>query len=163
MVDVMVTTFNWQESAAKKLEELSTAIDMKGIVITANVTHAAQQTWGFELSEAQRKIKPKYLHNKVHDADLIIDMMSYLSAVDKQRNRQEATAPENSETSNMVNLGIERLQQLVKHPPSKYTSTDCDDERAMAATSDSESLVKTRYHTRGRKKDKKERRQQHRS
>ena len=54
----------------------------------------------------QRKIKAKYLYNKVHDADSIIDMMKYLAAADEQRNQQEATAPENSETANRVNLGI---------------------------------------------------------
>ena len=118
---------------------------MKGIVITANVTHAAQQTWGSELAEAQRKIKAKYLYNKVHDADSIIDMMSFLAAADKQRNRQEGVAPENSETSNMVNIGIERLQQLVQQPPFEYTSANRNDESAMAATSDSESSVETRY------------------
>ena len=54
MVNVMATTFDWRESAAKNLEQLSTAIakadtygvrfhnDMKGLVITANVTHASQ-------------------------------------------------------------------------------------------------------------------------
>ena len=73
MVDVMATTFDWQESAAINLEKLSTSIAkaatyvvrfhnyMKGIVITANVSYAAQQTWGSELAEAQRKIKYKYL------------------------------------------------------------------------------------------------------
>ena len=89
--------------------------------------------------------------------------MRYLAAVDEQRNCQEATAPENSKTANMVNLGIERLQQLVQQPPSEYTSTDRDDERAMAATPNNESSVETRYCTRGRKKDKKGHRQQHRS
>ena len=64
-------------------------------------------------------------------------MMSYLAAADNQRNRQEETAPENSDTANVVNIGIERLQQLVQQPPSKYTSTDRNDESAMAATSDS--------------------------
>ena len=72
-------------------------------------------------------------------------MMKYLAAAYEQRNCQEATAPENRETANMVNLGIERLQQLVKKPPSEYASTDRDDESAMAATSDSESSVETRY------------------
>ena len=38
-------------------------------------------------------------------------MMRYLAAADKQCNFQEATAPENSETANMANLGIEQLQQ----------------------------------------------------
>ena len=123
----------------------------------------AQETWGSELVEAHRKIKAKYIYNKVHDADSIIDMMSYLAAADKQRNRQEATAPENSETANMVNLGIERLKKLVQHPPSEYTSTDRDDESAMAATSDSESSVEMKYRTIGRKKDKNGRRKQHRS
>ena len=54
MVDVMATTFDWLESAAKNLEKFSTAIakaatysvrfqyDMKGLVITANVAYAAQ-------------------------------------------------------------------------------------------------------------------------
>ena len=64
-------------------------------------------------------------------------MMRYLAASDEQRNRQEATATENSETANMVNLGIERLRQLVQQPPSDYASTDRDYESAMAATSDS--------------------------
>ena len=105
MVDLMATNFDWREIAATNLEQLSTAIakvatygvrchnDMKGLVITSNVAHAVQQTWGSELAEAQRKIKAKYLYNKVHDANLIIDMMSYLAAADEQRNRQEATAP----------------------------------------------------------------------
>ena len=71
------------------------------------------------MAEAHRKIKAKYLLNKVHDADSIIYMMIYLAAADEQRNHQEATVPENSETSNMVNIGIDRLQQLVQQPPSK--------------------------------------------
>ena len=71
MVDVMSTSFDWRESVATNLEQLSTAIakaathgmifhnDMIGLVITANVAHAAQQPRGYELAEAQRKIKEK--------------------------------------------------------------------------------------------------------
>ena len=59
-------------------------------------------------------------------------------------------------------MGIERLQQLVQKPPSDYTSTNRDEESAMAAT-DSESSAETRYQTRVRKKDRKGRRQRHRS
>ena len=73
--------------------------------------------------------------------------MIYLAAADKQRNLQEATAPKNSETANMVNLGIERLQQLVQQPKSEYASTNRDEESAVAAT-DSESLAETRYRKR---------------
>ena len=69
---------------------------MKGLVITLNVAHAAQQPWGSKLAEAQRKIKAKYLYNWVHNAKSIIDMMSFLAAADEQCNRQEATAPENN-------------------------------------------------------------------
>ena len=146
IVDVMATTFDWRESSATNLKQLSAAIakaatygvrfhnDMKGLVITANVAHAAQQPWGSELAEAQCKIKAKYLYNRVNDADSIIDMMIYLTAADEQRNRQEATAPEKSETANMVNLGIKRLQKLVQQPLSEYASTDRNDESAMAAT-----------------------------
>ena len=62
MVDVMATTFDWQESAATNLKQLLTSIakaavygvrfhnDMKELVITSNVSHAAQQTWGSELA-----------------------------------------------------------------------------------------------------------------
>ena len=103
MVDVMTTSFDWRESAATNLKQLSMAIakaatygvrfhiDMKGLVITANVAHAAHQPWGSGLAEAQRKIKAKYLYNWVHDADPIIDMISFLAAADKQRNRQAET------------------------------------------------------------------------
>ena len=130
MVDVMATTFDWRESAAKNTEKLSTAIakaatyrvrfhnDMKGLVINANVAYAAQQKWGSELAEAQRNIKTKYLYKEVHNSDSIVDMIKYLAAADEQRNRQEGMAPETSETANTVNLGIERLQQLVQQPPS---------------------------------------------
>ena len=64
MVEVMATTFDWQESAATNLEMLSTAIakaatyavrfhnKIKGVVITANVAYSAQQTWVSELAEA---------------------------------------------------------------------------------------------------------------
>ena len=81
MVNVMATTFDWRESAATNLDQLSTAIakaatygvrfhnDMKGLVVTANFVHVAQQPLGYELAEAQRKIKVKYLYNMVHDAD----------------------------------------------------------------------------------------------
>ena len=105
MVDVIATSFDWRESATTNLEQLSTAIvkaatygvrfhnNMKGLVITENVAHAAQQPWGSELAEAQRKIKAKYLYNWVHYAKSIIDMIIFLAAADKQRNRQEATAP----------------------------------------------------------------------
>ena len=101
----MATSFDWRESAATNLKQLLTAIakaatygvnfynDMKGLVITANVAHAAQQPWGSKLDELQRKIKSKYLYNRVHDAESIIDMMIFLAAADEQRNRQEATAP----------------------------------------------------------------------
>ena len=69
MVNVMATTFDWLESTATNLEKISTAIakaakygvrfhnDIKGLIITANVAYAAQQTWGSELAESQRKIK----------------------------------------------------------------------------------------------------------
>ena len=146
MVDVMATTFDWRESATKNLEQLSTAIakaatydvrfhnNMKGLFITENVAHAAQQPWGSELAKAQRKIKEKYLYNWVHDAELIIEMMIVLAAAGEHRNRQEATAPENNKTANMVNLGIDRLQQLVQQPPLEYASIDRDKESAMAAT-----------------------------
>ena len=161
----MATSFDWRESAATNFEQLSTAItksatygvrfhnDMKGLVITENVAHAAQQPWGSKLLEAQRKIKATYLYNRVHNADSIIDMMSFLAAADEQRNRQEATAPENNETTNMITMGIERLQKLIQQPPSDYASTDCDEESAMATT-DSESSAVTRYRTR-EKKDRK--------
>ena len=121
MMDVMATSFDWRESAVTNLKQLLTAIaksatygvsfhnDMKGLVITANVAHASQQPWDSELAETQRKIKEKYLHNRVHDADLIINMMSFLAAVDEQRNRQEATALKNNETENMVAMEIDRL------------------------------------------------------
>ena len=71
MADVMATTFDWRNSSATTLEQLSTAITkaatyrvrfnngMNGLVITANVAHAAHQTWGCELAEAQRNIKEK--------------------------------------------------------------------------------------------------------
>ena len=149
-------SFDWSKSAATNLEQLSTAIskaatygvrchnDMKGLIVMANVAHTAQQLWGSELAEVQRKIKGKHPYNRIHDADSIIDMMSFLAAADEQRNRQEATAPENNETANMVTMGIERLQQLVHQPPSDYASTDRDEESAMAAT-DSESSAETRY------------------
>ena len=67
----METTFDWRESVAKNIENLSTAIaiaatygvrfnnNMKGLVVTSNVAYAAQQTWGSDLAEAQRKIKAK--------------------------------------------------------------------------------------------------------
>ena len=177
MVDVMATTFDWQEIATTNLEKLSTAIaktatydvrfhnNIKGLMITANVAYAAQQTWGSELAEAQRKIKATYLYNKVHDSDSIVNMMKYLDAADEQHNRQEATAPENSENVNRVNLGIDRFQQLVqKPPPSDYASINRDDKSAMSATSDSESLVKkARYRAIGHKKDRKGRRHWHHS
>ena len=89
-------------------------------------------------------------------------MMSFLAAADEQRNCQEATAPENNETANMVTMGKERLQQLVQQKPSDYASTDCDKESAMAATN-SESSAETRCQTRGRNKDMKGRWQRHRS
>ena len=138
MVDVMATSFDWRKSAATNIKELSTTIakaatygvrfhnGMKGVVITANVARAAHQLWGSELAEAQRKIEAKYLYTRVHDAELIIDMMSFLAAADEQCNHQEATAPENNETANMVTMGIERLQQLVQQLPSDYASTDRD-------------------------------------
>ena len=70
--------------------------DMKGLVITANVAHAAQQPWGSKLAEAQRKIKSKYLYNRVHDAESIIDMMIFWqqrtnSAIARRRQRQKTT------------------------------------------------------------------------
>ena len=154
MVDVMATYFDWRESSATNLEQLLTAIakaatyrvrfhnDMKGLVITANVAHDTQQPWGSELAEAQRKIKAKYLYNRIHDAESIIDIMIFLAAADEQRNRQEATAPEKNETANMVTMCIERLQQLAQQPPSEYASTNRNEESEMAST-DIESSAET--------------------
>ena len=63
MVEDMAMNFDWHESSATILEQLSTAItkattygvrfhnNMKGLAITANVEYAAQQPWGFELAE----------------------------------------------------------------------------------------------------------------
>ena len=63
MVGVMAATFDWQESPAKNLEKLSTAIakaatygvqfhnNMKGLMITVNVVYAVQQTWGSNLED----------------------------------------------------------------------------------------------------------------
>ena len=63
MVNVMATTFDWQESPATNLEKLSTAIakavtycirvhnNIKGLVITTNVAYAVQHTWGYELAK----------------------------------------------------------------------------------------------------------------
>ena len=91
MIDVTATTLDWRESAATTLKQLSTAIakaatygvrfhnDTKGLVITANVAQDAQQPWGSDLAVAQRRIKAKYLYNRVHNADYIIEMMSYLA------------------------------------------------------------------------------------
>ena len=95
MVYVMAKSLDWQESAVTNLEELSTATakaatygvklrnDMKGLIVTANVAYAAHQTWGSEIAEAQRKIKAKYMYNKVHDVDSIIMMMTYLASADE--------------------------------------------------------------------------------
>ena len=136
---------------------------MKGLVVTSNVAYSAQYTWGSEMAEAQLKIKSKYLYNKVHDAKSIVAMMKYLDAADKQRNCQEATAPE-TETANMVKLGIELLQHLVHQPPSEYASNDRDDDSAMSEMLESKSSVeKMRYRARGRNKDKKGCRHRHRS
>ena len=71
---------------------------------------------GSKLAEAQRKINAKYLYNKLHDADSIVNMMKYLDAAYEQQKSQEARVPENSATANMVNLGIKLLQQLVQQP-----------------------------------------------
>ena len=121
----METTLDWRKSTATNLVKILIAIakaaaygarfhnNMKGLIITENVAHAVQKPWGYELAEAQRKIKAKYLYNRVHDAKSIINMMIFLAATDEQRNRQEATVTENNETANMVNICIERLQQLV--------------------------------------------------
>ena len=135
---------------------------MEGLIITENLAHSAQQPRGSELAKAKRKIKAKYLYNQVNDSELIINIMIFLAAADEQRNRQEATAPENNETDNMVNMGIDWLQQLVQQPPSEYASTNRDEESVMAAN-DSEISAETRYHTRGCKKDREGRRQRHRS
>ena len=108
MVNVMATSLDWRKSAATNLEQLSTAIakattygvrfhnDMKGLVITENVAHAAQQPQGSEMAEAQRKIKAKYLYNRVHDAESIIDMMSFWrqqmkNAIARRRQCQKTT------------------------------------------------------------------------
>ena len=95
MVDVMATSLDWRESAATNLEKLSTEIakaatygvksrnDMKRPTVTANVAYTAQKTQRSEIAEVQLKIKAKYLYNKVHDADYIIVMMTYLASADE--------------------------------------------------------------------------------
>ena len=67
MVVMMTTSFDWMEIAAINLEKLPTAIakaaidgvkfrnDMKGLIVTANVVYASQQTWRSNIAEAQQK------------------------------------------------------------------------------------------------------------
>ena len=73
MIDVIAADMASFTQISASLGQLSTDItkaatygmrfnnDMKGLVIMANVAHAAQQPWGSELAEVQRKIKEKYL------------------------------------------------------------------------------------------------------
>ena len=70
MVDVMATTFDWRESAATNLQKRSTAIakaatygvqfhnNMKGFVLTANVTYTVQQTWALSWQRHNAKSMP---------------------------------------------------------------------------------------------------------
>lgn len=175
MVTVIATEFDWRESAATNFEKLSTAaakaatygitIDnsMKGLIVAANVASAAQQTWGTELAEAQRKIKAQYSYNHVHDSTSIKVMMKLLAAADEQRNRKEAAAPDDGEKANLVGMGIDRLQQLLQNPSDGYASESAA-ESALAATSDSESSAeRSRHRGRERKREKKERKQRRRS
>ena len=74
------------------------------------------QMWRSETTEVHQKSKAKYMYNKVHDADSIIVMMTYLASADEKQKRQEATAPGETEKANMIRMGIERLQQLVQQP-----------------------------------------------
>ena len=128
---------------------------MKGLIVTANVTYAAQQAWGSEIAEVQQKIKAKYPYDKLHDADSVLVMMTYLALADKQRNRQEATSPEEAEKVNMVSMGMERLQQLVQKPLERYESEEKGDESVVEATSDSDSYAgRGRYRGRGHRKEK---------
>ena len=94
-------------------------------------------------------------------------MMTYIASEDEQWNRQEATSLEETEKSNVVSMGIERLQQLVQQPMERYASEETGDNGAMASTSDSESSAeRSRYRGRGckeEKKEKKERKQRQRS
>ena len=71
MAEVMAQNFDWQESAAKNLEKLSTTItkistygvlfnnNMKMLVFTENIAYAEQQTGDSKLAQAQSKIKSK--------------------------------------------------------------------------------------------------------
>ena len=97
---------------------------MKGLIVTANVAYSPQQTWGSEIAKAQRKSKAKYLYKKLHDTDSIIVVITYLALAEEKRNRQEATAPEETEKVNIVSMGIERLQQIVR--PFDYNNMPLD-------------------------------------
>ena len=71
MAEVMAQNFDWQESAAKNLEKLSTTItkistygvlfnnNMKMLVFTENIAYAEHQTGDSKLAQAQSKIKSK--------------------------------------------------------------------------------------------------------
>ena len=63
----------------------------------------------------QRKIKAKYLYNKVHDVESIIVMMTYLASADEQRYHKEATAPDETEKANMFSMGMDSLQNIVSN------------------------------------------------
>ena len=59
--------------------------NLRAFVILANTEWAVQQTWGAEISVANRKIVSKYRYNHVHDAESIHKSLQILATTDATR------------------------------------------------------------------------------
>ena len=108
-------------------------IDLCAVIILANMEWEAQQTWGAEISVAHHKIVSKYRYNHVHDADSIRKILRILATVGAARHQRKAKAL--GELADMVNQGMNRLQQLVQqYPDPPPYQSESNKESAHTAT-----------------------------
>ena len=166
----MAFIFDWRETVARNQERLASDIvkadafgvkiqnDVRAVTILANIVTVARfSSGGTEIMEAQRRIKAAYKCNHHHDDASIKEVMKRLATANEQRDRTAVAAP-----AGFANLVTERLKELATGTDmdklrelvagmedSKHLFTS-DEESAMAATSDDDSLVERPARGRGR-------------
>ena len=159
IASIMAFEFDWRETRATIQERLAAdtekaaafgvtiAHDVKATIILANIATAARfDSGGTENGDAQRKIRAAYRYNHVHDDTSIKFIMKQITTADEQRD----LATISGTSSGMANMVMQQMMQAAGNETSAS-----EEERAFAATSESESSVEKQRIRRGRATERK--------
>ena len=145
IANIIAFEFDWHETGATSQERLAADIakaaafsvtiahDIKATIILANIAMAARFDSGAtEIGDTQQKIRAAYRYNHVRDDTSIKFIMKKIATADKQRDRAAISGT----SSGMANMFMQQMMQAAGDETSAS-----EEERAFAATSESESSV----------------------